>query len=54
MDELRTALELATEDELQQLTELLFSRRFNPLDYVNTPQPIDVHSRDRHAWLDSL
>jgi uncharacterized protein YaaW (UPF0174 family) len=54
LDELRTALELATEDELQQLTELLFSRRFNPLDYVNTPQPIDVQSRDRHAWLDSL
>lgn len=54
MDELRTALELATEDELQQLTELLFSRRFNPLDYFNTPQPIDVQSRDRDAWLDSL
>lgn len=54
MDELRGALELATEDELQQLTELLFSRRFNPLDYFNTPQPIDIESRDREAWLDAL
>ncbi|MEB3281108.1 MAG: hypothetical protein VKK42_19500 [Lyngbya sp.] len=54
MDELRGALELATEEELQQLTELLFSRRFNPLDYFNTPQPIDIESRDREAWLDAL
>jgi uncharacterized protein YaaW (UPF0174 family) len=54
LDELRTALELATEDELQQLTELLFSRRFNPLDYVQTPAPIDVQSRDRDAWLDAV
>ncbi|EAW38409.1 YaaW family protein [Lyngbya sp. PCC 8106] len=54
MDELRGALELATEEELQQLTELLFSRRFNPLDYFNTPQPIDVQSRDHEACLDAL
>lgn len=54
MDELRAALELATEEELQQLTELLFSRRFNPLDYVQTPLPIDVQSRNRDAWLDAL
>ncbi|MEL7036323.1 MAG: hypothetical protein AAFO04_11975 [Cyanobacteria bacterium J06592_8] len=54
MDELRGALELATEEELEQLTELLFSRRFNPLDYFNTPQPIDIQSRDREAWLDAL
>ncbi len=51
---MRTALELATEDELQQLTELLFCRRFNPLDYVHTPQPIDILSRDREAWLDAI
>lgn len=54
MDELRAALELATEEELQQLTELLFSRKFNPLDYVHTPAPIDVQSRDREAWLDAI
>lgn len=54
MDELRAALELATEDELQDLTAILFSRKFNPLDYVYTPEPIDVQSQDRNAWLDSL
>ncbi|MBE9125041.1 MULTISPECIES: YaaW family protein [unclassified Coleofasciculus] len=54
MDELRSALELATEDELQQLTEILFRRRFNPLDYVQTPEPIDVQSQDRQTWLDAI
>jgi len=54
LDELRAALELTTEEELQQLTELLFSRKFNPLDYVQTPAPIDVQSRDRQAWLDAV
>lgn len=54
MDELRAALELATEEELQQLTELLFRRKFNPLDYVHTPEPIDIQSRDSDAWLDAI
>ena len=54
MDELRTALEIATEEELQDLTAILFSRKFNPLDYVKTPEPIEIQSQDRQAWLDSL
>ncbi|MGK7935873.1 MAG: YaaW family protein [Xenococcaceae cyanobacterium] len=54
MDELRTALELATEEELQQITQVLFCRRFNPLDYWQTPEPIDVQSQDWQTWLDSL
>ncbi|MCF4969337.1 YaaW family protein [Nostoc sp. CMAA1605] len=54
MDELRAALELATEDELQDLTAILFSRKFNPLDYLQTPEPIEVQSQNRRAWLDSL
>lgn len=54
MDELRTVLELATEEELQDLTAILFSRKFNPLDYVHTPEPIDVQSQGRKAWLDAL
>lgn len=54
MNELRAALELATDEELQDLTEILFRRRFNPLDYLHTPDPIDVQSQDRKAWLDSL
>lgn len=54
MDELRAALELASEEELQDLTAILFSRKFNPLDYVHTPEPIEVQSQDRRAWLDAL
>lgn len=54
MDELRTALEIATDEELQDLTAILFSRKFNPLDYVNTPEPIEIQSQNRKAWLDSL
>ncbi len=54
LDELRTALELATEEELQQITQVLFCRRFNPLDYWQTPEPIDVQSQDWQTWLDSL
>ncbi|TAF02557.1 MAG: hypothetical protein EAZ77_18670 [Nostocales cyanobacterium] len=54
MDELRAVLELATEAELQDLTAILFSRKFNPLDYVHTPEPIEVQSQDRQAWLNAL
>lgn len=54
MDELRSALELATEEELQQLTHLLFSRKFNPLDYLQTPDPIEVQTRGWDSWLDAI
>ncbi len=54
LNELRAALELATEEELQQITQILFCRRFNPLDYWQTPDPIDIQSQDWHSWLDSL
>ena len=54
LNELRAALELATEEELQQITQVLFCRRFNPLDYWQTPEPIDVQSQDWQTWIDSL
>ncbi|MFM7427698.1 MAG: YaaW family protein [Elainella sp.] len=54
MDELRAALELATDEELQSLTDILFRRKFNPLDYVYTPEPIDVQSQERDCWIDAL
>jgi uncharacterized protein YaaW (UPF0174 family) len=54
LDELRTALELATEDELQQLTKILFSRKFNPLDYVRTPDLMEIQSQDRETWIDAI
>jgi uncharacterized protein YaaW (UPF0174 family) len=54
LQELRAVLELATEEELQDLTAILFSRKFNPLDYVHTPEPITVQSQDRQTWLDTI
>lgn len=54
MDELRTALELATDEELQELTWVMFQRKFNPLDYVATPTPIAVQSCDRVTQIDAL
>lgn len=54
MDELRTALELATEEELQQITDILFRRRFNPLDYFGTPEPTEIQTKEHSAWLDAI
>jgi uncharacterized protein YaaW (UPF0174 family) len=54
VDELRAGLELATDDELQTLTEILFCRKFNPLDYVYTPEPIDIQSWNRQAQIEAL
>ncbi|AFY59696.1 YaaW family protein [Synechococcus sp. PCC 6312] len=54
MDELRAALELATEQELQELTEILFQRKLNPWDYFHTPDPITVQAQDRDCWLDAI
>ncbi len=54
MDELRVVLELATEDELQDLTEILFRRKFNPLDYLQGVDPIQVPRLNRAQWLDAM
>jgi uncharacterized protein YaaW (UPF0174 family) len=54
LDELRTGLALATEEELQQITQILFRRRFNPLDYWQTPEPLYIQSQDLNVWLDSV
>lgn len=54
VDELRTALELATDEELQSVTDILFQPKFNPLDYFYTPHPIDVQSQDRQQWIEAL
>jgi uncharacterized protein YaaW (UPF0174 family) len=54
VDELRSALELATDDELQNLTELLFRPKLNPLDYWCSPHPLAIQSQGRQAWLDQL
>lgn len=54
MDELRSALELATDEELEALTEMLFRPRFNPLDYLRKADPLTVKSGSRQQWLDQL
>ena len=54
MDELRAALELASDEELLSLTNILFQPKFNPLDYLCTPDPIDVQSQSRQRRLDML
>lgn len=54
VDELRSALELATEEELQALTDILFRPKFNPLDYLYSPDPLVVQSHNRQERLDLL
>lgn len=54
MDELRDGLEMATDDELQAMAEILFCRKFNPLDYVCAPEPYEVLRMSRRAQLDLL
>jgi uncharacterized protein YaaW (UPF0174 family) len=54
VDELRRGLELASQEELQAITELLFRPKFNPFDYWYTPDPMAVQSCDRTTWLNQL
>lgn len=54
MDELTEALELATEEELKQITQILFQPRFNPLDYWKTPEPLEIQSQDWQTWINSV
>jgi uncharacterized protein YaaW (UPF0174 family) len=54
LDELTVALSLATDEELEGLTQILFRPMFNPLDYVSAPDPIDLQSQSRQAWLETL
>ncbi|NJM96280.1 MAG: hypothetical protein HC800_02890 [Phormidesmis sp. RL_2_1] len=51
MDELTSGLALATDDELHMMTQLLFQPKFNPLDYLYAPQPVDVSKHDRHQQI---
>ena len=51
MDELRSGLELATDEELHMMTQLLFQPKFNPLDYLYTPQPVDVSKYRRQQQI---
>ena len=54
MDEFRTGLEMATTEELEGLTSLLFQRRFNPLDYVMGVDDKHLPFHDRPAWVEHV
>lgn len=54
MDELRSALELTTDDELQALTEILFRPKFNPLDYLQPSDWLETRASSRQVWLDRV
>jgi uncharacterized protein YaaW (UPF0174 family) len=51
-DELRSALELATEAELRELTEILFRPKYNPIDYLMPQVPVEF--TDRSEWITEL
>ncbi|MEO0947381.1 MAG: hypothetical protein AAFY11_04415 [Cyanobacteria bacterium J06641_5] len=54
MEELRSALALATEEELRDITRILFCRKLNPLDYFSMPEPAEIQSKTREAQLDAI
>ncbi len=54
VDELRTGLELATQDELASLAEVLFRPKFNPFDYWCTPSPQRLRECDRTQRIQQI
>ncbi len=54
MDELTAALELATDEELHHVAEILFRRKFNPLDYFNTPEVEELQSWHRQDLIEAI
>jgi len=54
MDELTEALELATDEELHYCADILFKRKFNPLDYFTTPKIIELKSRERLDLIEAI
>lgn len=54
MQELQTALSLATEEELHEITAVLFQPKFNPWDYWRTPRPLEVAAQEPAIWHQSI
>jgi uncharacterized protein YaaW (UPF0174 family) len=54
MDDLVSALELANDQELDQIVDLLFRRKFNPLDYVTMPPVAELKSLERSQLVTKL
>jgi uncharacterized protein YaaW (UPF0174 family) len=54
MDELSDVLTLATDDELYQIADILFRRKFNPLDYFATPPIQELKGWDRDQLIEAI
>jgi len=54
LEELRSALALATEEELSDITQILFCRKLNPLDYFSMPEPAEIQSKTREAQIAAI
>jgi uncharacterized protein YaaW (UPF0174 family) len=54
MDELSDVLTLATDQELHHIADILFRRKFNPLDYVVTPPVQELQSWDREELIEAI
>ncbi|MEE3715874.1 hypothetical protein V2H45_03835 [Tumidithrix elongata RA019] len=54
MDELSSALALATDDELDQIADILFRRKFNPIDYFAMPPVAQVQSQERSQLIAAI
>ena len=54
MNELSNVLTLATDEELHQIADILFRRKFNPLDYFATPPVQELQSWDRDELISAI
>jgi uncharacterized protein YaaW (UPF0174 family) len=54
MDELSSALALATDDELDRIADILFRRKFNPIDYFAMPEVMQVQSWERPQLIAAI
>ena len=54
MNELSNVLTLATDEELHQIADILFRRKFNPLDYFGTPPVQELQSWDREELISAI
>jgi uncharacterized protein YaaW (UPF0174 family) len=54
MNELSSALALATDDELNQIADILFRRKFNPIDYFAMPAVMQVQSWERPQLIAAI
>ena len=54
MHELSDVLTLATDEELHQIADILFRRKFNPLDYFATPPVQELQGWERDQQIEAI